>query len=41
MDDEYRAKVLASPKKYRYSLVQMYLRGFRVLSENLKALSMN
>jgi hypothetical protein len=41
MDDEYRAKVLACPKKYRYNLVQLYLRGFRVLSDNLKALTMN
>jgi hypothetical protein len=41
MDNEYRAKVLTCPKKYRYNLVQMYLRDSRVFSENLKALSMN
>lgn len=41
MDDDYRAAVLKAQKKYRYNLVQMYLKGHKGFSENLMALSRN
>ncbi len=41
MDDEYRASMLKAPKKYRYNILQMYLKGHKGYSENLKALLKN
>ena len=41
MDDDFKASVLKAPKKYRYNIVQMYLKGHKGYQENLKALTMN
>jgi hypothetical protein len=41
MDDNFRASVLRAPYTYRYNIVQMYLRGHKVYTENLMALTRN
>jgi hypothetical protein len=41
MDDEYRANVLSAPSTYRYNLVMLYLRDFKVCYENLEGLKRN
>lgn len=41
MDDNYRASVIKTSQRFRFNLVQMYLRGRKGFSENYVALSRN